>query len=192
MSFCFCCGPCLGDGDGPSPDPSASTAALLSTKRKSGKVKISAMQASSSGSAQIFCEQSVLQDRAYWEVTVESTGKSGIAVGVASADHEPGAALGGGGDAPTSWSIASRELPTPLQAGDVIGVALDQGDYPVSLRFYQNGLPVTEQRGPVTESTPVIELSDGAKVVCNFGAGSWMHKPVSGFRGIIKSRSLLG
>ena len=152
MSFCFCCGPCLGDGDGPSPDPSASTAALLSTKRKSGKVKISAMQASSSGSAQIFCEQSVLQDRAYWEVTVESTGKSGIAV----------------------------------------GVALDQGDYPVSLRFYQNGLPVTEQRGPVTESTPVIELSDGAKVVCNFGAGSWMHKPVSGFEGVIKSRSLLG
>ena len=97
-----------------------------------------------------------------------------------------------GGDATTSWSIASRELPTPLQAGDVIGVALDQGDYPVSLRFYQNGLPVTEQRGPVTESTPVIELSDGAKVVCNFGAGSWMHKPVSGFEGIIKSRSLLG
>ena len=75
-----------------------------------------------------------------------------------------------------------------MHDNDIITIKLDKG----VLRFYQNGLPVTEQRGPVTESTPVIELSDGAKVVCNFGAGSWMHKPVSGFEGVIKSRSLLG
>lgn len=61
-------------------------------------------------------------------MTVESlAGRCGLALGVVSRAHAKGDPLGGG---VTSWALRATDMP-PLQLGDVIGVWLDQGDYPV-------------------------------------------------------------
>jgi len=151
------------------------------------------------GVGQVLAEQPILQDRAYWEVTVEGEGCPHVAVGVVSRAHNLGEQLG---DGATSWSLDSRELLGPLRDGDVLGVALNQSDYPVSIRFFLNGAvapnspsspssPVcckrtayhrlagvqcSELTGPSTEATPIIQLaSAGAAVAANFGGTDFVH-----------------
>ena len=181
-------GCCFSSGEPTEVGPAFDPVIGLSSKNKAPTVTVQGSTISGSGS--VLAEMPVLQDKAYFETTVVTPGS--FAIGFATKDSPLDGVLSQDTCA-TAWTLTHKlKVMEGVAPGEVVGCALDQGDYPVSLRFYQNGLPVTEQRGPVTESTPVIELSDGAKVVCNFGAGSWMHKPVSGFEGVIKSRSLLG
>ena len=55
-------------------------------------------------------------------------------------------------------------MPT-LQEGDVLGVWLDQGDYPVTLRYAHNGvqIPATACLSPSAEALPAVQLG-GEKV----------------------------
>ena len=151
---------------------------------RSGQLKVSGL--SISGDGQILAEQSVLQDRAYWEVAVESLG-SGLTIGVVGPMHAIGSTLGehGGSD----WVISSMHVPG-LAVGSVIGVALDQSDYPVRLRFFHNGALCSDVRGPVTEAMPILELNGGASVTVNFGEKPFMSK-LAGFEGIMPSQSLI-
>ena len=88
--------------------------------------------------------------------------------------------------------MPSSELPRHLKTGDVVGVALNQSDFPVSLRFWFNGTLVKEIIGPSTDSTPILQLKTAdAAVAVNFGATDFAHDPPNGYLGLIKSRSIL-
>ena len=97
------------------------------------------------------------QDRAYWEVTVEKlAARCGLAVGVVGHTHAKGEPLGGSA---ASWALTASDMPT-LQEGDVLGVWLDQGDYPVTLRYAHNGvqIPATACLSPSAEALPAVQL----------------------------------
>ena len=50
--------------------------------------------------------------------------------------------------AATAWTLTSSlQALGPVQAGDVIGVALDQGDYPVQVYFYRGGKVIHQISG---------------------------------------------
>ena len=66
----------------------------------------------------------------------------------------------------------------------------DQADYPVRLRFFHNGSLAADMRGPVTEATPIIELTGAAGVSVNFGQLPFRYQPPN-FEGLIKSQSLI-
>ena len=83
-------------------------------------------------------------------------------------------------------------MPKSLKAGDVLGVTLDQSDFPVKLRFYVNGTLYHEVRGPSADATPVVELHDAESAAAvNFGTFTFEVSPPPGFDGIIKTRSIL-
>ncbi|KAL1528620.1 hypothetical protein AB1Y20_009958 [Prymnesium parvum] len=181
--LCCCCGACE-EGETATFDNAIS----LDSRRTFGALVASKYHAARAG--QVLAEQSVLQDRAYWEITLEGEAKSpSLAVGVVSPAHTLGERLGNGR---TSWVLQSSELPRPLKAGDVIGVALNQSDFPVTLRFFLNGKLCNELMGPSTESTPVVALhTDDTAVAVNFGATSFSQSAPSGYGGLIKSRSII-
>lgn len=160
----------------------------LDPKRRSGAILASKLHAA--GIGQVMAEQAIMQDRAYWEVTVEGTGAPPqLAVGVASRAHVLGTTLG---DCRNSWVLDSAALPVSLAHGDVIGITLDQSDYPVSLRFSLNGNQCAEVKGPSTEATPIVQLRTvDAAVAVNFGATDFTHRAPMGYSGLIKSRSIL-
>ena len=88
--------------------------------------------------------------------------------------------------------LQSSDLPRPLKTGDVLGVALNQSDFPVSLRFFFNGTLCSELIGPATESTPIIKLkSADAAVAVNFGATDFAQQAPQGYLGLIKERGIL-
>ena len=162
----------------------------LDQVRHSAAMQVSAFHAR--GCGQAFAEQPILQDRAYWEVTVQNL-TSGMSVGVAAAQHTVGDKLNAG----TAWALTPSDfallVPAGLGKGDIIGVALDQADFPVSLTFWHNGKELKALRGPNTEATPLIELPEASdEVQVNFVGPEFAHAPASGsFSGIIKARSLL-
>jgi len=184
----LCCG-CCTEPAGSSLESSQvlADAVALSHKKKccSGNLTISDLTVR--GEGQILADQCILQDRAYWEATVETLG-GGMAIGVASPSHTMGYPLTEGlSDGSSSWAWHAARV----EAGDVIGVALDQADFPVRLRFYVNGAERADLRGPVTEATPILELSGGgSKVKMNFGSAPFVHRQ-PGFEGLIRSRSLI-
>lgn len=71
------------------------TSLAIDVRRTHGSVLASRHHAARAG--QVVAEQSILQDRAYWEVTVEEESHdTALAVGVASSAHELGRPLGDG------------------------------------------------------------------------------------------------
>lgn len=113
----------------------------------------------------------------------------GLSLGVASGDHTLGSALG---DNRTTWVLHASTLKPGLRAGDVIGVSLDQSDFPVSLKFFRNGVQCADLRGPSAEPTAILQLSGADdRVRVNFGGLPFAHPPPHGFEGIIRSRSIL-
>ena len=165
--------------------------AVLDTKRvwqpTDGAMTVTRNRAA--GVGQVFAEQTVLQDRAYWEVTVEKlAARCGLAVGVVGHTHAKGEPLGGSA---ASWALTASDMPT-LQEGDVLGVWLDQGDYPVTLRYAHNGvqIPATACLSPSAEALPAVQLG-GEELTINFGAVPFKHKPKQGFDGVMKSRSII-
>ena len=79
----------------------------------------------------------MLQDKGYFEVTVRAQGT--FAVGVATRDAPLDGVLSQEKSA-TAWTLTSsmQGLP-PLSPGSTLGIALDQGDYPVQVYFYLDG-----------------------------------------------------
>ena len=88
LKLCCCC---YSEGEPPAFD----TAISLDPKRKSGALLASKLHAA--GAGQVLAEQAILQDRAYWEITVEGEAPApSLAIGVVSKAHELGAQLGDG------------------------------------------------------------------------------------------------
>lgn len=185
--LCCPCSSAGGDDDGGSAE-AYDSAVRLSTHARCRSGDLVATAHTATGAGQVLAEQTVLQDKAYWEVTVERLGSdSYLSLGVASNDHALGDALGNNR---TTW-VWSSGGGNPLRAGDVVGVSLDQSDFPVALRFYVNGGPCAELRGPSAEPTPILQLSgDDDSVQVNFGSRAFAH-PRHGFDGIIRSRNIL-
>tara|TARA_B110001452_G_scaffold21786_1_gene17457 strand:- start:707 stop:1597 length:891 start_codon:yes stop_codon:yes gene_type:complete len=102
----------------------------LSHKLKSGGVQVKGSTISGDGS--LLGDSPVLQDKAYFEVTVVTPGT--FAVGLATKETPLDGVLSQD-KAATAWTLTSSlQALGPLEGGEVIGCALDQGDYPVQVR----------------------------------------------------------
>ena len=93
--------------------------------------------------------------------------------------------------AATAWTLTnSMQGIPPVAVGDTIGIALDQGDYPVNVYFYRDGKVLHQTSGIRGEVLPCFSVADGAVLEANFGGQDYAGMP-NGFQGIIKSMSLL-
>ncbi|PAA79329.1 hypothetical protein BOX15_Mlig007028g3, partial [Macrostomum lignano] len=144
------------------------------------------------GAARANCP--VSQDKAYWEVKLQSCGSWGIGLGTVRCDLESPNNLGSDAE---SWALRDdaaiyhgnqpvAKLPDPVQEGDVIGLTYDH----VTLEVFLNGkpmhTPVTGIRGTVF---PTFYVDDGAILDCAFAA--FAFGPPVGFRELIKEKQLL-
>ena len=76
----------------------------------------------------------------------------------------------------TAWTLtSSQQGVAALGAGDTIGVAFDQGDYPVQLYFYRDGKVVHQLSGIRGEVLAVFSVSDGAVLEPNFGGKPYLQ-----------------
>ena len=92
----------------------------------------------------------------------------------------------------TAWTLTNAQQGVPpLAVGDTVGVAFDQGDYPVQLYFYRDGKVVHQLSGIRGEVFAVFGVADGAAIEPNFGGKPYSHGMPPGFQGIIKSMNLL-
>ena len=98
----------------------------LSTQLKGAGCKVDGLVISGSGS--VCGDSPVLQDKAYFEVTLRKAGV--FAVGVATRETGLDSVLSQE-KASTAWTLTSSS--SMLAENETIGVAFDQGDYPVQL-----------------------------------------------------------
>ena len=158
----------------------------LSEKQKGTNVKLLA-PSTVAGFGSIFADSPVLQDKGYFEATLKTNGT--FAMGVAIADAPLEEIL----DEKVNgvWTVTNNRpgLP-PVAAGDVLGCAIDQADYPVQVYFYKGTQLIHQMSGVRGEVSPAFSVGDGASIEVNFGARPYVHIP-PGFQGIIKSKSLL-
>jgi len=177
---------CLGKGGDELP-PAFDPVIGLCDKLKAPSVQVNGMTVSGTGS--IMGDSPILQDKGYFEVTIRASGT--FAVGVATRETPLGGVLSQE-KAATAWTLTSsmQGLP-PLPPGSTLGIALDQGDYPVQVYFYLDGKVVHQISGIRGEVLPVFSVADGAELVPNFGGAEYAQGMPLGFQGIIKSMSLL-
>uniref|UniRef100_A0A7S2DQK9 SPRY domain-containing protein n=1 Tax=Haptolina brevifila TaxID=156173 RepID=A0A7S2DQK9_9EUKA len=162
---------------------------IISLSDKMAGPGITVRSGSITGTGSIMGDSPILQDKAYFEVTVVRTGT--FAVGVATKDVALDGVLSQDKVA-TAWTLtSSQQGVAALGAGDTIGVAFDQGDYPVQLYFYRDGKVVHQLSGIRGEVLAVFSVSDGAVLEPNFGGKPYLQGMPPGFQGIIKSMSLL-
>jgi len=158
----------------------------LSEKLKAPAVEVAGSVISGSGS--ILGDSPVLQDKAYFEATLQTPGS--FAIGVATRDAPLDGILSQD-KAATAWTFTNSLQGTAVGAGEVIGCALDQGDYPVQVYFYHQGKVVHQISGIRGEVLPAFSVGDGAVLEANFGGREYQQGMPAGFQGIIKSMSLL-
>ena len=172
----------------PEPPPPAFDPVIgLSSKLKAGGVTVQASTISGTGS--VLGDSPVLQDKAYFEVTVVTPGA--FAVGLATKDTPLDSVLSQD-KAATAWTLTSSlQALGALQGGEVIGCALDQGDYPVQVYFYRDGKVIHQISGIRGEVLPAFSVSGGAVLEANFGAKDYGNGIPGGFQGIIKASNLL-
>ena len=138
-----------------------------------------------SGEDTVLGDSPVLQDKGYFECRVGATGR--FAIGVASKGVPLDGVLSDG----KSWVITHDHENAPA-AGEVVGVALDQADYPVQLYFYKGGRLIHQISGIRGEVLPAFSVGGGASLDANFGSKEpWANTVPAGFEGLIKSMSLL-
>merc|ERR1719502_2133490 len=142
-----------------------------------------------SGTGSILGDSPILQDKGYFEVTIKTEGT--FAVGVATKESDLKGVLSQDKVA-TAWTLTSSMQGLPaLPAGSTLGVALDQGDYPVQVYFYLDGKVVHQVSGIRGEVLPAFSVANGAVLEANFGGVPYAQGMPMGFQGIIKSMSLL-
>jgi len=163
-------GCCFGKRDDELP-PAFDPTIGLCEKLKAPGVTVNGLQISGTGS--ILGDSPVLQDKGYFEVTLVSEGT--WSVGVATRDTALEGVLSQEKTA-TAWTLVSGMdgLP-PLSPGVTLGVALDQGDYPVQIYFYLDGKVVHQISGIRGEVLPAFSISSGAVLEPNFGSKPYTH-----------------
>jgi len=179
-------GCCFGKRDDELP-PAFDPTIGLCEKLKGPGLTVTGLQVSGVGS--ILGDSPVLQDKGYFEMTIVSGGT--WSVGLATRESPLDGVLSQE-RASSSWMLTSSQqgLP-PLAAGATLGVALDQGDYPVQVYFYLDGKVVHQISGIRGEVLPAFSVSGGAVLEPNFGGKPYAQGMPMGFQGIIKSMSLL-
>lgn len=154
----------------------------LSATLKADSVTVDGLKITGEGS--VFGDAPVLQDKGYFEVTLVAGGS--FAVGVATKDTPLKGVLSND-KVSTAWTLTNS---TAVSAGDVIGCAIDQADYPVQVYFYKGTQLLQQLSGIRGEVLPVFSVGNGAVLECNFGNVDYVSMP-AGFQGIIKCKSLL-
>ena len=119
-------GCCFGKSDDELP-PAFDPVIGLSESLKGAGVNVDGLIISGNGS--VMGDSPVLQDKAYFEVTLRKTGV--FAVGVATRETGLDGVLSQE-KASTAWTFTSSSS-VPIAEGETVGVAFDQGDYPVQL-----------------------------------------------------------
>ena len=181
MGCCF--GRALDDEIAPAFDPTIG----LCEKHKAASVDVEGLKVSGTGS--ILGDSPVLQDKGYFEVTVMKEGT--FSVGVCTRETPLNGVLSQE-KATTAWTLTSATAGLPkLPFGTVLGVALDQGDYPVQVYFYLDQKVIHQVSGIRGEVLPCFSVADGAVLEPNFGGKPYAGGMPMGFQGIIKSMSLL-
>jgi len=156
----------------------------LSAKLRAPTIEVTANVISGTGS--ILADSPVLQDKAYFEATLQTPGN--FAFGVATRDVPLDVVLSQD-KAAMAWCVTNSI--DSIQPGTVVGCALDQGDYPVQVYFYVDGKVIHQISGIRGEVLPAFSVSDGATLEANFGGREYAQGMPAGFQGIIKSLSLL-
>lgn len=156
----------------------------LSDTQKGPNVVVTGANISGAGS--VLGDAPVLQDKGYFECRVGSAGH--FSIGVAT----KGVSLDGLlKDGMPAWMLTHEHENAPAP-GDVVGVAIDQADYPVQLYFYCNARLIHQMSGIRGEVLPAFSVGDGATLDANFGRKEpWGGAIPAGFEGLIKSMSLL-
>ncbi|KAL3851947.1 hypothetical protein ACJMK2_015637 [Sinanodonta woodiana] len=135
----------------------------------------------------------IAQDKAYFEMKVQSTGKWGIGLATrkCSVNKIPL------GEDTESWVLRQDgkifhkneeigKLSEVLQEGDVVGITYDH----IELNFFLNGKPVNcPVRGIKGTIFPAFYVDDGAVLDVHFT--NFYHNPPDGFDSILIEQSLL-
>eukprot|EP00656_Telonema_subtile_P020099 TRINITY_DN21265_c0_g1_i1.p2 TRINITY_DN21265_c0_g1~~TRINITY_DN21265_c0_g1_i1.p2 ORF type:complete len:218 (+),score=55.50 TRINITY_DN21265_c0_g1_i1:133-786(+) len=161
-------------------------AIVLTAQRKGTNVNLGASLTQLAGSGVALCSTKLDQDRAYWEVTVNSEDGEcwvGVAGKAAAVEKCPGAQVARGDqDTAQLWGLHSADLQSHafahLKKGDTIGVLYDQACGPPTLEFFYNGnvldgARISHIRGQVT---PAVAVQDGG-LDCNF-THTFAHPPL--------------
>ena len=142
-----------------------------------------------SGTGSVLGDSPILQDKGYFEMTIQKEGT--WAVGVCTKETDLKGTLSQE-KVKTAWTLVSSMAGLPaLPAGSTLGIALDQGDYPVQVYFYLDGKVVHQVSGIRGEVLPAFSVAGGAIVEANFGSKPYAQGMPMGFQGIIKASSLL-
>ena len=104
-----------------------------------------------SGTGSVLGDSPILQDKGYFEMTIQKEGT--WAVGVCTKETDLKGTLSQE-KVKTAWTLVSSMAGLPaLPAGSTLGIALDQGDYPVQVYFYLDGKVVHDGRRQQTTAT---------------------------------------
>jgi len=140
-----------------------------------------------SGTGTALANTTLMQDRTYFEMTVESPGT--FAVGVT---HDRKTALEHQlTDRPGTHSLSSSQH--SFAGGDVIGCYYDLSGVRTVLSFTVNGVAVPNAtvsniKGDVW---PAVSVGDGAALSANFGQRTWTHAPTHGFVAPLMARDTM-
>lgn len=132
-------GCCFSSGEPTEVGPAFDPVIGLSSKNKAPTVTVQGSTISGSGS--VLAEMPVLQDKAYFETTVVTPGS--FAIGFATKDSPLDGVLSQDTCA-TAWTLTHKlKVMEGVAPGEVVGCALDQGDYPVQvgIRAPDRGAP---------------------------------------------------
>jgi hypothetical protein len=143
------------------------------------------------------CNTEIIQDRAYFEVTVQGEGalaSSYFEIGMARRQPKivqrpvPGSGEG-------AWVLPSTALPD-VKNGDVIGCAYDQTEQKF-IKFLVNGVEVEDVKSKMKsapskitgEVSPVVHV-DGNTLAVNYGRQPFKH-PVPRYDGVVAAIDML-
>ncbi|XP_071483262.1 SPRY domain-containing protein 7-like [Diadema setosum] len=196
MAACFCCFRCFpwraGFGSGHVPLKEIPTV-VLDTSHMGNDVVIVKSGRRICGTGGALGNAPLVQDKAYFEMKLQSTGVWGIGLATRKSNLNRVPL----GECSDSWVMRSdgtvchagdtlHKLTVEVAEGDVIGITYDH----MELNFYKNGealqIPVTGVKGTLY---PAIYVDEGAILDVQFS--EFYHTPPSGFDKIMFEQSLL-
>ncbi|KAK6196244.1 hypothetical protein SNE40_001505 [Patella caerulea] len=194
MSSCFCCFKCGNSFFGPGHVQLKELPVVkLDTSHMGNDVVIVKNGRRICGTGAAFANAPVVQNKAYFEIKVQSTGIWGVGLATQKSDlnvvplgNDPDSwVLRNTGELVTNKQTVSKLTEIP-QEGDIVGLSFDH----IDLKFYVNG-QVADQTFTGIKGTlfPVFYVDDGAVLDVQFE--KFYHTPPEGFDSIMIEQSLL-
>ncbi|ESO88552.1 hypothetical protein LOTGIDRAFT_125726 [Lottia gigantea] len=194
MASCFCCFRCTNSLFGPGHVPLKELPVVkLDTSHMGNDVVIVKNGKRICGTGAALANAPILQNKAYFEIKIQSTGIWGVGLATQNTDVNK---VPIGEDA-ESWvlrhtgelvhnkQVLNKLSPVP-QEGDIVGLSFDH----IDLKFYING-EVTEKSVTGIKGTafPIFYVDDGAVLDVQFE--KFYHTPPDGYDSIMIEQSLL-